>query len=674
MAISETEQFINTPASKKSKSNYQNHQNDQNLKNSNYYERKVHFLVECLLIIAVIMLLNKSKSTYVYEKSIEELFEDQEAHSSSSSNSAAIDATDAAKNCPQEILTQLLNYKNKYHEYKEKYLESKNEAERAHEEIQRFDQQFMELNRKFQDAVEINKKYQLQAEENGVDLPGQEAAVEDDDLETSTQTASTVNVNPQKPNQKTTTTNKPFKPIPQSPRKIKFNESVPYPGQPTYQKTAALIVTETRSGSSFLGEIFNMHPDVFYLYEPLLISPKHYENSSGGYCSEYFVAEQLLDRGYNGNGTSGESMKSYEAVGPRKKTAFAEIMKIKNMKDPISGLDMDVNLLSEYLANCKIPNPSKNIKLTPKIKPARLAILKNCIKNGFCFPPKHSFLQSHPFDALSVDLSNVTEEKNKFYSNYCKNEKKVAAAKVVRLCSLEEVLPIFLELEKAKVNLQVIYLVRDPRGIFNSRWSLKFTNTVKKSTDIIKNIPATHCMKMDGNIRYYESALNSASPRSTIYEFIKNHVNFIKYEDVASHPLELTEKIYQTVGLKLTEDIKNQITRITSGKSSNAQDAINRSRVENAQAKLEASRHNIATSIGRRKRREIFEKLEKTGTKLIYGYAMNSSEVAQHWRNNYKWSAIETAQDDNVCGRAMKYFGYKIYESREDWDRNGRRR
>merc|ERR1712241_441435 len=28
-----------------------------------------------------------------------------------------------------------------------------------------------------------------------------------------------------------------------------------------------VIVTEWRSGSSFLGDIFNMHPDVFYLYE-----------------------------------------------------------------------------------------------------------------------------------------------------------------------------------------------------------------------------------------------------------------------------------------------------------------------------------------------------------------------------------------------------------------------
>jgi len=33
-----------------------------------------------------------------------------------------------------------------------------------------------------------------------------------------------------------------------------------------------LIVTEYRSGSSFIGEIFNRNPDIFYLFEPLLLT------------------------------------------------------------------------------------------------------------------------------------------------------------------------------------------------------------------------------------------------------------------------------------------------------------------------------------------------------------------------------------------------------------------
>ena len=44
---------------------------------------------------------------------------------------------------------------------------------------------------------------------------------------------------------------------------------VPDTIQETSKPTAVIIVTAKRSGSSFVGELFNQHPDVFYVYEPL---------------------------------------------------------------------------------------------------------------------------------------------------------------------------------------------------------------------------------------------------------------------------------------------------------------------------------------------------------------------------------------------------------------------
>ena len=35
-------------------------------------------------------------------------------------------------------------------------------------------------------------------------------------------------------------------------------------------KTNILIISNARSGSSYLGQIFNHHPQVFYIYEPLI--------------------------------------------------------------------------------------------------------------------------------------------------------------------------------------------------------------------------------------------------------------------------------------------------------------------------------------------------------------------------------------------------------------------
>ena len=37
----------------------------------------------------------------------------------------------------------------------------------------------------------------------------------------------------------------------------------------TTKRVNVIIVSEPRSGSSFLGQIFNQHPNVFYLFEPL---------------------------------------------------------------------------------------------------------------------------------------------------------------------------------------------------------------------------------------------------------------------------------------------------------------------------------------------------------------------------------------------------------------------
>lgn len=42
------------------------------------------------------------------------------------------------------------------------------------------------------------------------------------------------------------------------------------PKETRQDKTNILIISNARSGSSFLGQIFNNHPEVFYIYEPLI--------------------------------------------------------------------------------------------------------------------------------------------------------------------------------------------------------------------------------------------------------------------------------------------------------------------------------------------------------------------------------------------------------------------
>ena len=42
--------------------------------------------------------------------------------------------------------------------------------------------------------------------------------------------------------------------------------------------TKLILLTYMRSGSSFAGEIFNNHPEVFYVYEPLWATEQYYKN------------------------------------------------------------------------------------------------------------------------------------------------------------------------------------------------------------------------------------------------------------------------------------------------------------------------------------------------------------------------------------------------------------
>ena len=64
-------------------------------------------------------------------------------------------------------------------------------------------------------------------------------------------------------------------------------------------RKAALIVTEIRSGSSFFGEIFNYHPNVFYLYEPLVLSQRQYQTLSNNLCNTVLKNLPELDERRN---------------------------------------------------------------------------------------------------------------------------------------------------------------------------------------------------------------------------------------------------------------------------------------------------------------------------------------------------------------------------------------
>ena len=170
--------------------------------------------------------------------------------------------------------------------------------------------------------------------------------------------------------------------------------------------TRVVIMTHHRSGSSFTGELFNQHPDVFYMYEPLKI--------------------------VNG-GCSGTTTK------------------------------LRTELLRNFM-HCNFPNLRQ---MFPNIQKGHEHYTD--VKGNFVFRYKVSRLCKPPFcrSDYSFDskqcMARCPDVQTGRVRAVCVN--KIPVIKTLRICDFEILKPFIDE----GFNLRIMMLARDPRGIFNSR-------------------------------------------------------------------------------------------------------------------------------------------------------------------------------------------------------------
>ena len=89
-------------------------------------------------------------------------------------------------------------------------------------------------------------------------------------------------------------------------------------------------------------------------------------------------------------------------------------------------------------------------------------------------------------------------------------------------------------------------------------------------------------------------------------------------------------------------------------------------------AEIASLRQYRLQRIHTRNKRQINKEKEHLIAKyVIYGKRMNSTEAAEHWRDNYTWNAVKIAQF--FCHDSLKYFGYKFYKDDKEWEKVGRR-
>lgn len=319
---------------------------------------------------------------------------------------------------------------------------------------------------------------------------------------------------------------------------------------PTPSPPFIVILAQWRFGSSVIGELFNQNHDVFYLFEPL------------------WLVDQMRRLKKLPSSPFSSEVHQYS-------TGVIRDIAACNVTEEYARLS---NLWGGLINNRAVCEATRS-------------------KNGCKFQ--------------NADMIN----------SLCSKFNRLKATKIIR-ADLDNIKPL---IEDDKVNVKVIHLVRDPRGSAASRihyyfddWRelveahkaefpkhgrlapLGLTNATKRLKDCIP----TMCKWMRETLR----------DAAAMPDWLEGRYHLLRYEDFATAPLNITEDLYQFVGLPLPQGIRDWVR-------------------ENTEAKHSAS-----------------------GT---FAVRKNSRVTAQKWLSDL--SELEIEQVENECLDVMDDLGYERY-------------
>ncbi|CAH1233775.1 CHST1 [Branchiostoma lanceolatum] len=290
-----------------------------------------------------------------------------------------------------------------------------------------------------------------------------------------------------------------------------------------------IIFTNRRSGSSFLGELFNQNPDVFYLFEPLK-------------ALEQRVSYQNLQ------------MQAVPTLGDMMTCNF-------------TGLGYYLNFTSRERHHRTSSRALSSPPLCPtSIRWSPSAKLQGCRK-------------------LSPDM----------VSDVCRSNRHVAV-KTIRLVDIKSLASL---VRNPRLNVKVVHLIRDPRGIYNSR-----VNEKRRE----KGAPDTVAEQM--NFLCKREAYNLQVGRSPL-PWLTGRYKLFRYEDIAQRPLQQVQLLYDFVGLPLPQHVTQWIK-------------------DNTQEDRDSS---------------------------LYTTSRNSSATAHAWRHAVPWRYAQKVE--STCAKMLDLAGYK---------------
>ncbi|XP_063289369.1 carbohydrate sulfotransferase 6-like [Pelobates fuscus] len=296
---------------------------------------------------------------------------------------------------------------------------------------------------------------------------------------------------------------------------------IPSSSKPTTDSSAGkqvhiLIISSWRSGSSFLGSIFNNHPEVFYTFEP-----------------GHPVWMKLL----------------YES---------AELLHYP-VRDLIHSLfKCDVSPLYSYLQQ-----GGKQLSEFMFFYESRaLCMHPTCQSSN----TSASYNRLHCFNTCG-GKSLVTIEET------CRNHSHIAM-KTVRIFDLKVLIPL---LQDPKLDLRIIHLVRDPRAVSSSRkyFDLSIDDKIVCRDALSngkQNNKTPNITEIMGTICKSQVAIHKVG-RDVKY-FLPENYMLVRHEDLALDPLSNVNKLYSFSGLGMIPELKHWVYNVTHKDSSSEPDGL----------------------------------------------------------------------------------------------------
>ena len=318
---------------------------------------------------------------------------------------------------------------------------------------------------------------------------------------------------------------------------VKSPSDTTKPNEPL-KTTQVLLMTSYRSGSTFLGQIFNQHPDVFYFFEPLVALD---ERDNIGEKKPHRILKTPLEH------------------------AEQDCTDIKPKLELIHRL-LSCNLpqwtwatktvFGNGLMDYDGPSSLTKFVTNPDNKYQPRTIKGSCAGTGFCFRQKTLKLCKPPFCNISgtehwkhehlcnKNCPGVNVEKS---SEMCENSKSTVA-KIIRFCDGRKLAPLVkYDVSQPNLylpNLFVVFQVRDPRGIYFSRLVRGLQQRhIGQTPEVVMASMQVTCGGLTDNFKAFKMF---GSSKSII----------VRYEDLAFYPSEYAKKLHaKASNLRVHKDL-----------------------------------------------------------------------------------------------------------------------